>query len=60
MHKRAEQSKIIYLAQKPIWIINNANFCYEGNSSTNNDNEEKQHFLKKNKKIPKNLTWIDQ
>ena len=30
-------------------LINNAHFCYEGDSFTNNNNEKKQHFLQHKK-----------
>ena len=47
-----------HLAQHPPWLINNANFCYDGDSPTNNDNEKNNTFysIKNNIKIPKKLT----
>ena len=42
-----------HLGQQPIWLINDAHFCYDGELSNNNVNE-------KNIKIPKKFTKMDQ
>ena len=34
-----------YLAQQPPWLINNAHYCIDEDSPTNNDNQ-KNNFLK--------------
>ena len=30
---------------QPSWLVNNILFCFEGETSTENDSERKQHFL---------------
>ena len=60
--KEQREVKENYLVQHLPWLLNNAHFCYNRESPTNNDNEEKQHFLQheKNIKIPKQLTQMGQ
>ena len=36
-----EQREVEENLAQPSWLINNAHFCYDGDSSTNNENEKK-------------------
>ena len=51
-----------HLAQQLPWLINNVHFCYDGNSSANNDDDKNNTFysIKKVIKIPKKLTQMGQ
>ena len=47
-----EQSEVEedYLTKQATWLLNNTYICYDGESSTNIDNDKKQHFLQHKKK----------
>ena len=48
--KEQREIKENHLAQQPPLFLNNIHFCYDKDSSANNDNEKKTSFFKAQRK----------